>query len=166
MSSLELLHNEKVVQLLEQIDTDIKDILEPSEKDTATFMKIILIVETLLTNKKHKNSHIGRFFNRWYDKQPVIDEITEDLKMKEVKKKDIEYKIEELQAEIEKLKWEPEKITEEIEKLKWEPIRLKDWIEESSYPIDKNNIEGFIFDKLKEELIDKNKLNYNYGKEE
>jgi regulator of replication initiation timing len=86
--------------------------------------------------------------------------------MKEVKKKDIEYKIEELQAEIEKLKWEPEKITEEIEKLKWEPVKLKEWIEESSYPIDKNNIEGFIFDKLKEELIDKNKLNYNYGKEE
>ena len=166
MSLLELLHNEKVVKLLEQIDTDIKDIIEPSEKDNAIFLKIILIIETLLTNKKHQNSHIGKFFNRWYDKQPVIDEITEDLKMKEVKKKDIEYKIEELQAEIEKLKWEPEKITEEIEKLKWEPVKLKEWIEESSYPIDKNNIEGFIFDKLKEELIDKNKLNYNYGKEE
>ena len=82
MNLLELLHNEKVVRLLEQIDTDIKDILEPSEKDTATFMKIILIIETLLTNRKHQNSHIGRFFNRWYDKQPIIDEITEDLKMK------------------------------------------------------------------------------------
>ena len=166
MNLLELLHNEKVVRLLEQIDTDIKDILEPSEKDTATFMKIILIIETLLTNRKHQNSHIGRFFNRWYDKQPIIDEITDDLKMKEVKKKDIEYRIEELQAEIEKLKWEPEKIEEEIQKLKWEPVRLQDWIAESAYPIDKNNIEGFIFYKLKEELIDKNKLNYNYGKEE
>ncbi len=166
MSLLELLHNEKVVKLLEQIDTDIKDIIEPSEKDNAIFLKIILIIETLLTNKKHQNSHIGKFFNRWYDKQPVIDEITEDLKMKQVKKKDIEYRIEELKAEIEKLKWEPEKIEEQIEKLKWEPVRLKDWIEESSYPIDKNNIEGFIFDKLKEKLIDKNKLNYNYGKEE
>ena len=149
MSLLELLHNEKVVKLLELIDTDIKDIIEPSEKDNAIFLKIILIIETLLTNKKHQNSHIGKFFNRWYDKQPVIDEITEDLKMKQVKKKDIEYRIE-----------------EQIEKLKWEPVRLKDWIEESSYPIDKNNIEGFIFDKLKEKLIDKNKLNYNYGKEE
>ena len=166
MNLLELLHNEKVVRLLEQIDNDIKDIIEPSEKDNAIFMKIILIVETLLTNKKHQNSHIGKFFNRWYDKQPVIDEITEDLKLKEVKKKDIEYRIEELKAEIEKLKWEPEKIEEEIQKLKWEPIRLKDWIEESSHPIDKKNIEGFIFDKLKEKLIDKNKLNYNYGREE
>ena len=141
MNLLELLQNEKVVRLLEQIDNDIKDIIEPSEKDNAIFMKIILIVETLLTNKKHQNSHIGKFFNRWYDKQPVIDEITEDLKLKEVKKKDIEYRIEELKAEIEKLKWEPEKITEEIEKLKWEPIRLKDWIEESSHPIDKKNID-------------------------
>lgn len=165
MNLLGLLHNEKVVRFLEQIDTDLKDITEPSQKDNAIFLKIILIVETLLENKKHKNSHIGKFFGRWFDKQSVIDTITEDLKMKEVKKKDIEYKIEELQAQIEVLKWEPEKIQKEIDELKWEPVKLKDWVEQASFPIDKNNTEGFVFDKLKEVLIDKQKLNYNYGKE-
>lgn len=165
MNLLELLHNEKVVRLLESIDGELKDIKEPSEKDNAIFLKIVLIIETLLQNKKHKNSHIGKFFGRWYDKQPIIDDITEDLKMKEVKKKDIEYEIEELQAKIEVLRWEPEKIQKEIDEKKWEPVKLKDWIEEASYSIDRNNTEGFVFDKLKEVLIDKNKLNYNYGKE-
>lgn len=165
MNLLELLHNEKIVKTLETIDNELKDLLEPSEKDYAIFLKIILIVETLLQNKKHKNSHIGKFFGRWYDKQSVIDDITEDLKMKEVKKKDIEYKIEELQAQIEVLKWEPDKIQKEIDELRWEPVKLKDWVEQASFPIDKNNTEGFVFDKLKEVLIDKQKLNYNYGKE-
>ena len=32
MNLLELLHNEKVVRLLEEIDTDIKDIIEPGLK--------------------------------------------------------------------------------------------------------------------------------------
>lgn len=165
MNLLELLHNEKIVKTLETIDNELKDLLEPSEKDYAIFLKIILIVETLLQNKKHKNSHIGKFFGRWYDKQSVIDDITEDLKMKEVKKKDIEYKIEELQSQIEVLKWEPEKIQKEIDEKKWEPIKLQDWITEASHPIDKNNTEGFVFEKLKEVLINKHKLNYNYGKE-
>lgn len=165
MNLLELLHNEKIVKTLETIDNELKDLLEPSEKDYAIFLKIILIVETLLQNKKHKNSHIGKFFGRWYDKQSVIDDITEDLKMKEVKKKDIEYKIEELQAQIEVLKWEPEKIQKEIDEKKWEPVKLQDWIEEASHPIDINNTEGFVFEKLREVLINKHKLNYNYGKE-
>lgn len=165
MNLLELLHNEKIVKTLETIDSELKDLLEPSEKDYAIFLKIILIVETLLQNKKHKNSHIGKFFGRWYDKQSVIDDITEDLKMKEVKKKDIEYKIEELQSQIEVLKWEPEKIQKEIDEKKWEPVKLQDWIEEASHPIDINNTEGFVFEKLREVLINKHKLNYNYGKE-
>ena len=165
MNLLELLHNEKIVKTLETIDNELKDLLESSEKDYAIFLKIILIVETLLQNKKHKNSHIGKFFGRWYDKQSVIDDITEDLKMKEVKKKDIEYKIEELQSQIEVLKWEPEKIQKEIDEKKWEPVKLQDWIEEASHPIDINNTEGFVFEKLREVLINKHKLNYNYGKE-
>ena len=165
MNLLELLHNEKIVKTLETIDNELKDLLEPLEKDYAIFLKIILIVETLLQNKKHKNSHIGNFFGRWYDKQSVIDDITEDLKMKEVKKKDIEYKIEELQAQIEVLKWEPEKIQKEIDEKKWEPVKLQDWIEQASHPIDINNTEGFVFEKLREVLINKHKLNYNYGKE-
>jgi hypothetical protein len=166
MNLLELLHNEKVVKSLEIIDNQLKDLTEKSEKDNAIFLKIILIVETLLQNLNHKNSHIGKYFNRWYEKQPLIDNISEELKMKEVRKKDIEYEIEELQSRIEILKWEPDKIQKEIDEKKWEPIKLKDWISEASYPIDKNNIEGYIFEKLKEELINNKKLNYNYGREE
>jgi len=165
MNLLELLHNEQVVKLLEKIDNQLKDITESSSDDNAIFLKIVLIIETLLLNNRHKNSHIGRYFSRWYDKQSVIDDITEDLKMKQVKKKDIEYRIDELKAEIEKLKWEPEKIQKEIDELKWEPVRMTDWIDEASHPIDKNNTEGFVFDKLKEILINEHKLNYKYGKD-
>ena len=165
MSLLELLHNESVVKLLEKIDYKLKDLSEPSADDKAIFLKIILIIETLLLNNRHQNSHIGKYFSRWYDKQTMIDDITEDLKMKQVRKKDIEYRIEELKAEIEILKWEPEKIQKEMDEIKLEPVRLKDWIDEASHPIDFKNSEGFVFEKLKNILIDEHKLNYNYGKD-
>ena len=46
--------------------------------------------------------------------------------------------------------------------MKWEPKRLEDWIDEASFPIDKDGLEGFVFEKLKQELIYNKKLNYNY----
>ena len=165
MNLLELLHNETAVKLLERIDNDLKDIIEPGSKDNSIFLKIILIIETLLLNSRHKNSHIGRYFSRYHSHQSNIDDINEDLKMKKVRKKDIEYEIEELKAKIEVLKWEPEKIQKEIDELKWEPVRLQDWIDEASHPIDEKNTEGFVFEKLKQALINEHKLNYNYGKD-
>jgi|TARA_R110000851_G_scaffold87845_1_gene191513 chromosome segregation ATPase len=180
MSLLELLHNEKVVRFLEEINTNIKDIIEPSEKDNAIFMKIILIIETLLKKSKHPNSHIGEYFERFYDNQTNIDDINEEIKQNDVKVSELSYDMDMRNVEIEKLEWtlnelkgkmdfdkgEIASIKGKLEGMNWEPVRLQDWIEESSHPIDKNNIEGIIFDKLKEELIDKNKLNYNYGREE
>ena len=48
MNLLELLHNEKVVKTLEKIDNDLKDIIEPGVNDNSIFLKIIMIIETLL----------------------------------------------------------------------------------------------------------------------
>ena len=180
MNLLELLHNEKVVRHLEDIDTQLKDLTEPGQQDKSIFLKIILIVETLfLSNRNSKTANIGKYFARWHDKQTTIDDINEDIKMKTVKRDDIkfrlddlkvekekiEYRLQEINAEIDTKQWEPQKIDDELENLKWEPERLKDWIEETSFPIDKEGLEGFIFDKLKQELIYNKKLNYNYGKE-
>ena len=180
MSLLELLHNEKVVKSLEKIDNDLKDLTEPSSDEKSIFLKIILLVETLfLRDRNSKTANIGRFFSRWHDKQTTIDDINEDIKMKKVKRDDIkfrlddlsvekeklEYRLQEIIAEIDTNQWEPQKIDDELENLEWEPKRLQDWIDEASFPIDKEGLEGFIFEKLKEELIYNKKLNYNYGKE-
>lgn len=207
MNLLELLHNEKVVRLLEKIDNDLKDVVESGEKDNSIFLKIIMIIETLLKKSKHTNSHIGDYFERYWDTQGRIDESEEELKQKnfrldeantevlvktaEMEKlqfdlEDKKNKIEELQwqikgleGEIDELKWEPKKIEDyletvkwdipklesEIEKLKWKPIKLKDFIEEASFPIDVSSHEGWLFEKLKKELIENKKLNYNYGKD-
>ena len=179
MNLLELLHNEKVVKALEKLDSDLKDLTEPSTDDKSIFLKIILIVETLFLFKRNsKTANIGKYFSRWYDKQTTIDDINEDIKMKKVKRDDIkfrledlgvekeklEYRLQEINAEIDTKQWEPQKIEDELENLKWEPQRLQDWIEEASFPIDEKGLEGFIFEKLKEELIYNKKLNYNYGK--
>ena len=169
MNLLELLHNEKVVKALEKLDSDLKDLTEPSTDDKSIFLKIILIVETLFLFKRNsKTANIGKYFSRWYDKQTTIDDINEDIKMKKVKRDDIKFRLEDLEVEKEKLEyrlqeinaeidtkqWEPQKIEDELENLKWEPQRLQDWIEEASFPIDEKGLEGFIFEKLKEELIE------------
>ena len=67
MNLLELLHNEKVVRTLEHIDTSLQDIIEPGVKDNAIFLKIIMILETLLKASKHNNSHIGEYFEKSLD---------------------------------------------------------------------------------------------------
>ena len=54
MNLLELLHNEKVVKTLEKISSDLKDVVEPGITDNSIFLKIIMIVETLLKKLKHQ----------------------------------------------------------------------------------------------------------------
>jgi len=152
MNLLELLHNEKVVKLLEKIDTELKDFTEPSVESNATFYKIIMIIETLLKNVKHPNSHIGNYLERYYENQRDIDDYNEDIKMRGV--------------EISKLQNKIDLINAELKDLKYRPIELKDFIEEPTFKIDKKGHEGWLFDKVKKELIDNNKLNYNYGREQ
>ena len=151
MNLLELLHNEKVVKLLEKIDTELKDFTEPSVESNATFYKIIMIIETLLKNVKHPNSHIGNYLERYYENQRDIDDYNEDIKMKGV--------------EISKLQNKIDLINAELKDLKYRPIELKDFIEEPTFKIDTKGHEGWLFKKIKKELIENNKLNYNYGRD-
>ena len=151
MNLLELLHNEKVVKSLEKIDNDLKDIVEPGISDNSIFLKIVMIIETLLKKSKHPNSHIGDYIERYYENQRDIDDYNEDIKMKDV--------------EISKLQNKIDLINAELTDLKYRPIELKDFIEEPTFKIDKKNHEGWLFEKLKKELIENNKLNYNYGRD-
>jgi|TARA_B110000211_G_scaffold224677_1_gene275988 predicted nuclease with TOPRIM domain len=151
MSLLESLHNEKVVRLLEKIDTDLKDITEPSMESNAIFYKIIMIIESLLKNIKHPNSHIGNYLERYFDNQRNIDDYNEDIKMKGVELSKLQHKIDMINAEL--------------KDLKYRPLELKDFIEEPSFKIDEKGHEGWLFEKLKKELVENNKLNYNYGRD-
>ena len=151
MNLLELLHNEKVVRLLEKIDNELKDITEPSTESNAIFFKIIMIIETLLKNVKHPNSHIGNYLQRYYENQRDIDDYNEDIKMKDV--------------EISKLQNKIDLINAELKDLKYRPIELKDFIEKPTFKIDTKGHEGWLFEKIKKELIENNKLNYNYGRD-
>mgnify|MGYP001587995435 FL=1 len=151
MNLLELLHNEKVVRLLEKIDTDLKDITEPSMESNAIFYKIIMIIESLLKNIKHPNSHIGNYLERYWDNQRNIDDYNEDIKMKGVELSKLQHKIDMINAEL--------------KDLKYRPLELKDFINEPSFKIDEKGHEGWLFEKLKKELVENNKLNYNYGRD-
>ncbi len=151
MNLLELLHNEKVVRLLEKIDTDLKDITEPSMESNAIFYKIIMIIESLLKNINHPNSHIGNYLERYWDNQRNIDDYNEDIKMKGVELSKLQHKIDMINAEL--------------KDLKYRPLELKDFINEPSFKIDEKGHEGWLFEKLKKELVENNKLNYNYGRD-
>ena len=100
MSLLELLHNEKVVRLLEKIDNDLKNIIEPGMESNAIFYKIIMIVETLLKNVKHPNSHIGNYLQRYHENQRDIDDYNEDIKMRDVEISKLQNKIDLINAEL------------------------------------------------------------------
>lgn len=152
MSLLELLHKEKVVKILENIDNQLKDLTEPSSIDNSIFLKVIMILETLLFTMNHKNKHIGEYFNRYYDNQREIDDSNEKIKMKNV--------------EISKLQYQIDMLKAELEDLKWKPTEIKSFIEEPAFNVDNKGHEGWIFDKLREELEYNKKLNYNYGREE
>ena len=151
MNLLELLHNEKVVKTLEKISSDLKDVVEPGITDNSIFLKIIMIVETLLKKSKHPNSHIGDYIERYWDSQRSIDDYSEGIKMKGV--------------ELLKLQHKMDMINAELKDLKYRPIELKDFIEEPTFKIDKASHEGWLYKKLKKELVENNKLNYNYGRD-
>ena len=106
MNLLELLHNEKVVRTLEHIDNSLQDIIEPGVKDNAIFLKIIMILETLLKTSKHNNSHIGEYFERYWDNQPRIDETEEEIKQKTFRLDEANTNVVVKTAEMEKLEFE------------------------------------------------------------
>lgn len=151
MNLLELLHNEKVVKTLEQIDNDLKDIIEPGVNNNAIFLKIVLIIETLLKKSKHDNSHIGEYFERYWDTQGRIDKSEEELKQKNFRLDEantevvvktaemekLEFDLQDKKNEIEKLQWKIEGLKGEIDELKWEPKKIKDYLENAKWDIPK-----------------------------
>jgi uncharacterized protein YaaN involved in tellurite resistance len=136
MNLLELLHNEKVVRLLEKIDKQLKDLIESNTDDVAIGWKLILIVETLLTNVGSKNGHIGEYFKRYSVIQNEIDDVIERIKQLKVKIVESEYEIDDLNEKI----------------------------KEGGYSVDIQSFEGIVFKSLKKQLIENKKLNYKYGK--
>lgn len=137
MNLLELLHNEKVVRLLEKIDNQIKDLIESNSDNYGIRWKIILMVETLLTNFGSKNGHIGEYFRRYSVVQNEIDDVVERIKELKVKILESEYEIDDLNEKI----------------------------KAGGYSVDMKSFEGIVFESLKKELIENKKLNYKYGKE-
>jgi len=137
MNLLELLHNEKVVRLLEKIDNELSDIVEPSSESKGISWKIVLIIETLLNRYGSKNGHIGEYFSRYSEIQNEIDDVIERIKQLEVKISDSKFEIDDLNEEI----------------------------KAGGYSVDMDSFEGRVFEKLKKELIENKKLNYKYGRE-
>ena len=87
------------------------------------------------------------------------------MDMRKVEIEELEWTLNELKGKMDFDKGEIASIKGKLEGMNWEPTKLKDWIEEPSFPIDEKGHEGWLFEKLKKELIDKNKLNYNYGRD-
>lgn len=138
MNLLELLHNEKVVRQLEKIDTQLKDLIEPSTEDVGIRWKILLIIETLLNKYGSKNGHIGEYFERYSDIQNEIDDVIERIKALQVQISDSEFEIDDLNEKI----------------------------KAGGYSVDTTTFEGNVFEILKKELIENKKLNYKYGRKE
>ena len=137
MNLLELLHNESVIKLLEKIDIQLKELIESNTDDIGLAFKFILMIETLLNKYGSKNGHIGEYFQRYSIIQNEIDSVN---------------------LHIEKLKLE-------ILESNYKIDNLQEKINAGGYSVDMSTFEGTLFEKLKKELIENNKLNYKYGKQ-
>ena len=104
MNLLQLLHNEKVVRLLENIDNQLKEIVEPSSGDKAITYKIVLMIETLLNKYGSKNGHIGEYFSRYSNLKNNIDDIDLTIKQLKYKKQDLEEEIKSCLEDIQLIK--------------------------------------------------------------
>ena len=103
-----------------------------------------MIVETLLKKSKHPNSHIGEYFERYWDNQTNIDDINEEIKQSDVTVSKLSYDMDMRKVEIEELEWklnelkgkmnfdkgEIASIKGKLEGMNWEPTKLKDFINE------------------------------------
>lgn len=137
MNLSELLHNETIVKYLEKIDIQLKELIESNTDDIGLAFKFILMIETLLNKYGSKNGHIGEYFQRYSIIQNEIDSVNLHIEKLKLEILESNYKIDDLQ----------------------ETINV------GGYSVDMNTFEGTLFEKLKKELIENNKLNYKYGKQ-
>jgi len=137
MNLSELLHNETIVKYLEKIDIQLKELIESNTDDIGLAFKFILMIETLLNKYGSKNGHIGEYFQRYSIIQNEIDSVNLHIEKLKLEILESNYKIDDLQEKI----------------------------NAGGYSVDMNTFEGTLFEKLKKELIENNKLNYKYGKQ-
>lgn len=81
MKLLELLHNEKVVSLLEKIDSNLKDIIEDNNDFSNVVPSILFMLEMLLSENKVSSVSDDIFIQKEYE---------EFLKETEIKKQNYE----------------------------------------------------------------------------
>ena len=67
MNLLELLHNEKVVQYLEKIDTELKDLTESDTDLSNVFPSIIFMLEMILSKNKVSTVSNDIFVQKEYE---------------------------------------------------------------------------------------------------
>ena len=87
MNLLELLHNEKVVLLLEKIDKELSDILSSNSDLSGVFPSIIFILEMILS--KHNVSTVTNIIY----KKKQIEDLLLYIESSYEKKSDIEQKL-------------------------------------------------------------------------
>lgn len=106
MKLLELLHNEKIVSLLEKIDTNLKDIIEENNDFSNVVPSILFMLEMLLSENKVSSVSDDIFVEKEYQnflketeikKQNYETYLKSSYKNKsEVEKKIVEYLKEEI----------------------------------------------------------------------
>ena len=95
MNLLELLHNEKVVKLLEKIDNQLKDLKESNGDLSNVFPSIIMMLEMILTKnnvstitniiyKKKEIEDLLLYINSSYDNKSDIEKKITDFLTKEI----------------------------------------------------------------------------------
>ena len=103
MNLLELLHNEKVVKLLENIDNQIKEAKEPNADLSNVWPSIVMMLEMILTKnnrstvtniiyKKKEIEDLLLYINSSYENKSTIEQkITDYLESNIIKNKKLNY---------------------------------------------------------------------------
>lgn len=131
MNLLELLHNEKVVKQLEQIDANLSEIIEPNGDFSVVWPSIVFMLEMFLS-KANKSDVADIIF-----KKRNKDIIQEKIKQLNYDIDDIKYKIDLLNADVDEI----------------------DSFSKGAYDT-KDEVEKIIIDLLDKQLIKNKKLNY------
>jgi hypothetical protein len=131
MSLLKLLHNEKVVRLLEKLDVSLKDAIEPNGDLSFVVPSVVMMLELIL--KQHNVSDIADVILKKREKELI----SEDIHQLKMKISELNYKIDMANVDITEI----------------------DAFTKGSYE-SKTNAEKHIIDTISKELIENKKLNY------
>jgi hypothetical protein len=100
MNLLELLHNEKVVKILEKIDNELSDLKESNGDLSSVFPSVIFMLEMIVQKEYEdflkeveikKNNYLAYLDSSSDNKSKVEKDITEYLKKEIIKNKKLNY---------------------------------------------------------------------------